>query len=366
MNILLLYGGKSTEHDISILTAEITLNALIDKHKVFPVYVDTDNVWWLLSKRLTPQQTKSQYKKYGVRAYLTCGDNRLKTVGKFNTTKTIATIDVAVPCFHGINGEDGSVSGLLQLCNIPYTTGKAFSNGACMDKIASKTILKGIGARVLSGCILKNLPDGEKAVKKLGFPLVIKPANTGSSIGISLAENQTQLDDALKLAFTFDDKVLAERALTDFYEVNCSAMRIDGRICTGEVERPVPRDKILSFADKYARGQKGDADRIFPYKFDGEQYVKTWTKRIYNAFDCSGVIRVDFLVNNLSDEIFVNEVNAIPGSLSYYLWQPQYTHSEFLELLIKEAIREHNKKSRLTYAFLSGVLNGGSGIKTNK
>jgi D-alanine-D-alanine ligase len=330
--------------------------------------VDENNCWWLLSKQLTPFEHKAAYKKYGKRVFLTAGEPYLKSINFLNIIKTEAKIDVCVPCFHGVNGEDGSVSGVLQLSNIPFTCGNTFALGASMDKIATKTILRGIGARVLPCVLVKNKTEKiKKSIKKMGYPVIVKPANLGSSIGIAACNNEEELDIALDIAFSFDNRVMVERCLTDFYEVNCSALRLNGKVEIGEIERPLNRDKILTFADKYANGGKTmEGGRIIPYDFEYSSYIKIWTKRIYNAFNFDGIIRVDFLVNNASNDIYVNEVNAIPGSLAYYLWKNKYTHQQLLENLIQEALKRQTKKDALNYAYKSDILNNSMGSKSEE
>ena len=368
MNILLLYGGKSCEHDISILTAKITESSLKEIGKVFSVYADSQNKWWLLQKELQPKDHKSLYKKVGKRVFLSAGDNTLRML-KNNRAKDVAKIDVAVPCFHGINGEDGTISGLLQLSGIPYTCGSSISCGISMDKFTSKTYFRGIGLNVTSGVVFNSIDDHEafKKVRKMGFPVIAKPATLGSSIGIKLANSLEELRSALNIAFCFDTKVLVEKALTDFYEVNCSAMRINGTIETGDLERPIPKDKILTFADKYACESKDNSERIFPYEFEQSEKIKQLTKKIYDSFGFEGVIRVDFLVCNQTGKIYVNEVNAIPGSLAFYLWKNKFTHQQFLKEMISQAISAKKIRDKLVYAFNSNILqNTSSGVKTAK
>ena len=360
MNILLLFGGKSCEHDISILTAKITLPVLKRIGRVYPVYVDKFNGWWYVQKELEPIKYKTDYKRAGKRVCVFSGENSLKVTGGLKRFVNLAKIDVAVPCFHGNNGEDGSVSGLLQLAGIPYTCGNPFACGASMDKSATKTVLRGMGANVLKG-VTFNSPYDEKAfslVKKLGFPLIVKPVSLGSSIGIKIADNVEELKNALDVAFCFDTRVLVEKALTDFYEINCAAFKADGRVVTSKIERPVSRDKILTFADKYIHGDKNGSDRVFPYSFDGEKSVRETTEKIYKTFNFDGVIRVDYLVDNVTGKIFVNEINSIPGSLAYYLFD-EYGHEEFLTKLVQSAISAKKRRDKLVYAYHSNVLNVG-------
>jgi len=357
MNILLLYGGKSCEHDISILTAKITEEPLKKIGKVYNVYVDSQNKWWMINKKLSPQDYKSTYKKVGKRAFLVSGENILR-IFKGNRIKEEIKIDVAVPCFHGINGEDGSVSGLLQLADIPYTCGGPLACGLSMDKISTKTFLRGMNFPVLPSVVFNSMDDNGalKALKKLSFPVIVKPSKLGSSIGIKVANNIEELLMALNVAFCFDKKVLVEKALNNFYEVNCSAMRVNGAVDTGEIEKPIPKDKILTFADKYVSGGKQNEDRVFPYEFKDQNRIKEMTKKIYEFFGFDGVIRVDFLICNETGKIYVNEVNAIPGSLAFYLWKNKFSHEIFLREMINQAIDIKKSKDNLVYAYKSDVL----------
>ena len=357
MNILLLFGGKSCEHDVSILTAKITEKPLKKIGKVYSVYADCQNKWWLIEKDLMPIEYKTNYKKFGKRVFLVAGDNVLRTF-KGGRVKEMAKIDVALPCFHGINGEDGSISGLLQLSNLPYTCGNSFACGATMDKIATKTYLRGLGVGLLPSVIFNSFDDVNafKALKKLDYPLIAKPSKSGSSIGIKVANNLDELKMALDVAFCFDTKVMVEKALTDFFEVNCSAMRINGVVETSELEKPIPKEKILTFADKYVLNGKEGCDREFPFEFNQQQKIKDLTKKIYASFAFEGVIRVDFLVCNKSGKIFVNEVNSIPGSLAFYLWKNKLSHESFLREMIKQAISSKKNKDNLVYAYRSDLL----------
>ena len=357
MNILLLYGGKSCEHDISILTAKITQKPLSQIGTLFCVYVDSQNKWWLIKKDLQPLECKSNYKKVGTRVFLTAGENTLKSL-KGNRAKDIAKIDVAVPCFHGINGEDGSISGLLQLSNIPYTTGNPFACGLSIDKIATKTYLKGLGLNQLPYVVFRSIEDQNalKLLKKYDFPFIVKPSTQGSSIGIKVVNNLEELNSALNVAFCYDTKVIVEKALTDFFEVNCSATRIKGVVDTSEIEKPIPKENILTFADKYLQNGKEGCERIFPYQFDQTEKIKNITKRIYDNLDFEGIIRVDFLVCNKTKKIYVNEINSIPGSLAFYLWKNKLNHKDLLEQNIIQSIATKRRKDNLVYAYKTDLL----------
>ncbi|MBR5250560.1 MAG: ATP-grasp domain-containing protein, partial [Clostridia bacterium] len=272
--------------------------------------------------------------------------------------KDVAKIDVAVPCFHGINGEDGSISGLLQLSNIPYTTGSPMACGLTMDKVATKTYLKGLGLSQLPYVVFRSQddPTAYKLLKRFDFPFIVKPSTQGSSIGIKVANNLEELNSALNVAFCYDTKVVVEKALTDFFEVNCSATRINGVVDTSEIEKPISKTNLLTFADKYLQNGKEGCERIFPYQFDQTEKIKNITKRIYESLDFEGIIRIDFLICNKTNKIYVNEINSIPGSLAFYLWKDKFTHKNLLEQTINQVIATKKRKDNLVYAYKTDLL----------
>lgn len=254
MKIALIYGGKSCEHDISVITACQIAHSL-KNHELYRIYADRQNKWWLIEGDYTPRQ--HLFLKPKKRAYFKTGESVLYVKNGFFVKKI--PIDAAVLAFHGINGEDGTAQGVLELAGVPYTSAGVAASGLCMDKLLMKSCFEGIDVPVLFGMELKR-SDGENARRDVsdlvGFPLIVKPANLGSSIGISVCRSQADFEAALETAFSFDDRVLVEQALTDFYEVNCSAMTSDGEILVSELEKPCAKDEILSFADKYVRGER--------------------------------------------------------------------------------------------------------------
>ena len=296
------------------------------------------------------------------RVFLKSGESNLYIKSGLFTTKV--HLDAAVLAFHGIYGEDGSAQGLLELAGIPYTSANVASSGVCMDKLLMKSCFEGIGVPTLFGMELRASDDEntrKNVIDLVGFPLIVKPANLGSSIGIAVCRDLTEFESALKTAFGFDDRVLVEQALTDFYEVNCSAFMRENEILTSELEKPCGKDEILSFTDKYIRGEKSHAYREFPFDCELKEEIRYTTHKIYRMLNLSGVVRVDFLIDCYTGAFYVNEVNTLPGSLSYYFWKDEYTQEQFLDMLIQEAISRKSSHDKLTFAYDSQILSGHCG-----
>ena len=364
MKIALIYGGKSCEHDISVITACQIAHSL-KNHELYRIYADRQNKWWLIEGDYTPRQ--HLFLKPQKRAYFKTGESVLYVKNGFFVKKI--PIDAAVLAFHGINGEDGTAQGVLELAGVPYTSAGVAASGLCMDKLLMKSCFEGIDVPVLFGMELKR-SDGENARRDVsdlvGFPLIVKPANLGSSIGISVCRSQADFEAALETAFSFDDRVLVEQALTDFYEVNCSAMTSDGEILVSELEKPCAKDEILSFADKYVRGEKNRALREFPFECELKEEIRYTTQKIYRRFNLSGVVRIDYLIDRYTGAFYVNEVNTLPGSLADYFWKDMFSPEQFAKTLIDEAIARKASRDKLTYAYESQVLNGAYGAKGPK
>ncbi|MGN1066455.1 MAG: ATP-grasp domain-containing protein [Candidatus Fimimonas sp.] len=353
MNILLIYGGKSCEHDISIITACLA-KGYFDGN-VYSAYLTVQNECYLVPKHFTPKQHKeTQFKNKIVFIF---GKKQIGIVRK-NKIKTVE-IDVVVNCCHGRCGEDGAISALCNFANLPLVGSNLISAALTMDKYYSKLVLNGLGFPTVEGIAVKDTSaESMENVEKLGYPLIVKPCTLGSSIGISLCKNREQLKNALEIAFLYDDCVLCEKALTDFYELNCSAMRsAQGETETSAVDRPYTTHDILTFQDKYIGGEKFVEQNN--QEVDGEiaSQVKQMTAQIFEKLSLGGVVRVDYLV--CEGKIFVNEINSIPGSLAYSLWKHKYSPQQFGAILLHNAILSYKQSESKRHEFTSDVLKGG-------
>ena len=317
MRVALIFGGKSSEHSVSVATAVTAYDALFRNHDVVPVYIDKNGVW-----RKGRTNRKPQIKNLIKGKKLKLDFENHCFLQGFRKIR----IDCALLCLHGVNGEDGAVQGALKLASIPFTGCDITSSAVGMDKVFMKSVFKAnaiphvdylsVTSEEYSHCAEQT----KIKALKLGFPLIIKPASCGSSIGISIAKNGKELDKSLKLALRYDNKAIVEKALADFTEVNCAVLKSSERHFVSAIEKPTKKGEILDYIDKYSLSSN-HAKREIPAKIEASlaQKVRELALKTFRALDCSGVARIDFLISK-EGEVFVNEINTIPGSLSFYLF----------------------------------------------
>lgn len=355
-NVVVLFGGRSVEHEVSIITGILTANA-IDKnaYNVFPIYIDQNGVWRYDEKinfdvDALNKADKSKLKK----VTFISGNNMLFEV-KGKKLKQIKEIAVAINCMHGGEGENGSVAGLLNACNVPLCSPNVLCSSVCMDKRFTKIALKGMGVKTLPYLAVKSAGEIADNIEKVVFPAIVKPSLLGSSIGIGEAENLIELKKAVNEALRFGESAIIEPRLTDFIEINCSCYKDNnGKIIVSECEKPIGKTAVLTFKDKYENG-----DRVFPanIKESLSKKIKGLTEKIYKQLDARGIIRIDFFV--CGGEVFVNEINTIPGSLAYYLYtESTKEFSKILDRIIALAESEFAKKSSYQTVFKSSILSG--------
>ena len=386
IKVALLFGGKSAEHDISVISALQAYRHLNkDKYDVYPIYITKDGETYY-------GEETGKIEAYTSIDYLLSRSARVSFVRKSGrvslvydkkplfASQKIADIDVALPVVHGTNVEDGTIQGYLQLLGLPYCGCDVLSSAIGMDKYVTKTVLREAGIPVLD-CVKARMAqysaDPEAVIDeietKIGYPVIVKPINCGSSIGISKASDRASLEEALADAFTYSDRILAERAIIDLREINCSVLGDGDAAEASECEEPVGSDEILSFNDKYvgAKGATSSEDnkgmaslkRKIPAPITPEQrdYVRKTAVDAFQALGCGGVARIDFLLDSSTGEIFFNEINTIPGSLSFYLWEPLgVKYTELLDKMIALALKRDRQNRALTYTFESSVLAGAS------
>ena len=283
-----------------------------------------------------------------------------------------ARIDVYIIVMHGLHGEDGTVQGLLELANVPYTSTGVAGSAVGMDKIMMKQIFRGAGLPVLPGVWFTRteFENGRDAVirkveEEIGYPVFVKPANLGSSIGVSRADDAESLADSLELAFEYDRRVLVEKGLNKPIELNCSVLGYDGEDEASPIEMPINNDEFLDFKDKYlaSGGSKGMASlhRILPAPIDDglKNEIQEMSRTIFRLLDCKGVVRIDYMYDRESEKIYITEINTIPGSLAFYLWENAgVPYTELIDRMVRCAEKAHEDKNRANYAYSSDILNG--------
>lgn len=386
-----IFGSRSCEREVSIISA-VQLMRFVDpeKYDVIPVYIDEHGSWYTGD----PLKDIHTYKPFraeakGIRKVfpdLSSGSGALlclqKGQGLFSHEKIeiAARIDIYIIVMHGMNGEDGTLQGLFELANIPYTSTGVVGSAIGMDKIIMKQFFQGAGLPVLPGeCYTrKQFSDNSESIaesvaSKLGFPVFVKPANLGSSIGVSRADDKESLLDSLSLAFEYDRRVLVEKGLDKPIELNCSVLGYDDDLRASPIEMPLNHDEFLDFKDKYlGGGSKGMASlsRILPAPIEDDlkNEIQELSKRIFRMLDCKGVVRIDYMYDRISGNLYITEINTIPGSLAFYLWEKDgLPYSQLIEHMIAYAEKAYTEKNKTNYAFTSDILKGASfGVKGAK
>ncbi len=374
-NVLVFFGGKSCEHDISIITGVLAVNS-IDKElfNAIPIYVDKNGEWFTgeCLKDIEWYKNKDAYKTKLTKVTFISGDDSLYSVTK-NKIKPLYKIAVALNCMHGVNGEDGSLSGCMKLHNIPFSSPDIFASSFAIDKDFTKIVLSGLNVEKLpyarifkNSYYLKKQSVVKMIEKKFGYPVIIKPATLGSSIGIEIAKSSEKLESCLDNAFKYDEKVIVEKALENFKEINCAAYRDNDKIIVSECEEPITSSEILSFKDKYL-GSKGGATKKFPAEIPDSLRckIRSITEKVYRKADVNGVIRIDYIVSN--NKVYLNEVNTVPGSLAYYLFSDTIKgFTAMLTQILNDGISKHLRYMTRDFSYNSVVLKDVKGIKGGK
>lgn len=390
LNLAIIFGGRSVEHEISILSAQQCI-AAIDKNKytIIPIYISKLGQWYTGDKLLNLKQycDIDQLLARSVKivvnqnagAYHICNE----AVGLFGR-KHIATIDVAIPVTHGTYGEDGCLQGLLETMNIPYVGCSVLSSAITMDKIVAKMLLRSANVQVLDDMWfyahewIKNKDEVVARIKqKFNYPIIVKPSNAGSSVGVSSVDSDDQMEDAIDLAVSMSERVLVEPRVVNLKEVNCSLLGDTEEVEVSVCEEPIRADAILSYQDKYLGGAKNklgngvksggmsSAKRKIPANISEElnQQIKDMAKQAFTVLNCSGVVRIDFLIDQNTQQVYLCEVNTIPGSLSFYLWQPMgLDFTALIEKLIGLALKRQRQNSNLSVSYNTNILRNFQGM----
>lgn len=374
--VAVLFGGRSTEHEISIITALQVMDAIDStRYDLLPVYVDTEGAWWtgdvLRQRSAYPlsNDARSQCTRLEMKAEPGSVLYPVVERGGWFSRKEPAPIavDVFVPAFHGTYGEDGCIQGVLEWLGSAYIGCGVRAAATGMNKHASKQVAASVGVPVLDGVRLtlamwdpsRSHELAETVLASVPLPLIVKPGNLGSSIAISVARTMDELMISLAGAFAFDSEVIVEPLLEPMYELNVAVMMNgEGTPVASAIERPRHEKHMLTFEDKYMKGEKGNKKTgmisegmaslqrdIHPADVDASvlAQVRENAIAIYQAIDCRGVVRFDFLVDAERNQAYFNEVNTFPGSLSYYLWEqadPPQTFTELLTELTEQALSE--------------------------
>ena len=384
------FGGKSVEHEVSVISGLQAYNAFDkDKYEPIAIYITKDNELYTgeAVSDIANYKNIPELLKKSTRVFFMCEQGKVELIQypakKFGNS-VVAQIDVAFPVVHGANVEDGCLQGFLRHYNIPFAGCDVMASAVTMDKYVMKTVLKDNDIPVLD-CVTLNIREYQmdettalhKVENRIAYPVIVKPVNLGSSVGIKVAKDQDQLLEALDYSFNFGAKVLVERAIMNLREINCAVLGDYEEAEASECEEPVSSDEILSYEDKYMAGGKSGSEgmrtarRELPADLTAgrRDEIRRLAVRTFQVLNCNGVSRIDFMIDKDTDQVYVNEINPIPGSLAFYLWEALgKPYAELLDDMVKLALKREREEKNMMTSFESNILqsanlSGTKGVK---
>lgn len=385
-NIGVFFGGRSTEHEISVISASQAMHAIDrEKFNVTPIYITKEGKWltgdalFEVSNYRNPKELEQKCEEVYMRPIY--GDNKLYKVNKKLFKSDVLTeLDVVIPVLHGSNGEDGVFEGLLETIGIPFAGCNTLSSANGMDKITMKMILQANDIPVVDYVWFTDkqwFSQRDELIKKvedkLGYPVIVKPANLGSSVGIGRARNREELIEKVEDAEKYSARIIVEHMVENLQEINCSVLGDCDDYQTSVLEEPIKSGEILSYTDKYLGGTKGTtgmqaSQKRIPADLPAEETAKIQflAGETFRVLSCHGVSRVDVIVDADTRNVYVNEINTIPGSLSFYLWEATgLPFDKLMEKLVSLAVKRKREQGMKTVSYGQNIfaLGGGCGVK---
>lgn len=400
--VAVFFGGRSTEHEISVISANQAMHAINrERFDVVPVYISKQGHWYtgdalfdVKNYRDTKALLANCEEVYMRPIY---GDTNLYKVRKpMFGSDVLRRIDVVIPVLHGANGEDGTFEGFLEQCGVPFAGCNTLASANGMDKITMKQILAANGIPVVAYEWFTDQQwhsdrDAiiERVEKNLGYPVIVKPANLGSSVGISAAHSRQELVDALNEAQRYSTRLIVEHMIKNLKEINCSVLGDADEYQTSVLEEPIKSGDFLSYEEKYLGGGGGSkggvkgagakgsrrgmasSQKKFPADLPDEmtKQIQHLASETFRVLSCHGVSRVDVMVDDNSKQIYVNEINTIPGSLSFYLWEGSgISFDKLMERLVALALKRRRRLETKTLSFDQNIfaMSKGNGVKGAK
>ncbi len=383
-NIGVFFGGRSTEHEISVISASQAMHAINrDRFDVTPIYITKQGEWYSGDALLDVANYRhidtllAKCEKVYMRPVY--GDYNVYKVKKpFFGSDVLAKLDVVIPVLHGSNGEDGIFEGVLETIGIPYAGCNTISSANGMDKITMKMILQANDIPVVDYVWMtdkewfaKRDDIIAKIENKIGYPVIVKPANLGSSVGISRAKDREELIEAIATAEKYSTRIIVEDMVENLQEINCSVLGDCDEYQMSVLEEPIKTGDFLSYEDKYMGGSKGAkgmqaSQKRIPAELpqDETERIKFLAGETFRVLSCHGVSRVDVIVDAKTRDIYVNEINTIPGSLSFYLWEATgISFEQLMERLVALAIKRKREQSHKTVSYDQNIFALGGGTK---
>ena len=379
-NVAVFFGGESVEHEVSIISAVQAMHAMDrEKYEVIPVYISKQGMFFYHADmtEIEPFRDLDHLIRNSRKVLFVRTDNGVEmvdAVGGFSKRKALFRIDFAFPVVHGTNCEDGTLQGYFELLGLPYAGCDVLSSALGMDKVYFKNVLEANGLPVLP-CVSFSGREwaanreqiAQRIEKELGYPVVVKPANLGSSVGIKKASDRSTLLEAISLAASFSGKILAEKAVEQLREINCAVLGDRDGAQASACEEPLMSDEILSYQDKYISGTKSSGakgmsslKRRLPAEISPEkkEEIQNLALRTFEVCGFAGVTRIDFLMDTANgDQVYINEANTIPGSLAFYLWEADgMKYTQLLDRIIALGFVRQRRKQNLMFTVDTNIL----------
>lgn len=394
LRIAVVFGGRSVEHEVSIISAlQAVQNMNPEKYVITPVYMTKDSSLFVGEKvgEIESYRDIDALLKESQRVIIVKEDGEFfltpfpakKKLLKRSAYDSPIPIDMVFPVVHGTNVEDGTLQGYLKTIGVPFAGCDVTPSALGMDKYASKVILRENGIPVLDGfCYtLSDYARMDSLIlsieEHVGYPVIVKPYNLGSSVGISVAKNRDELLHSVDDAFRYSRKIIAEHAITLLREINCAVLGDENKAEASECEEPIHTKDILSYADKYEGGAKGakgfsgsksgsmatSVSRKLPAELSAEQRetIRELAVKAFQVLGCSGVARIDFMIDEATGQLYLNELNTIPGSLAFYLFEPLgIEYGSLIDRIIDLAMKKTRENEALTFSFDTNILSHAS------
>lgn len=380
-----IFGGVSVEHEVSVISAIQAMNKLDnEKYEIVPIYISKDNEWYTGAalKEIDTYKDMNLLKRYTKNVVLYCKNGHFILQSKGLIKKIVSEIDIAFPVVHGTNVEDGTLQGYLRCIGIPFVGSDVLGSSVAQDKVIQKEIFKNNNLPVADYVWFYDneyKENDEEIIKKIEktikYPLIVKPATLGSSVGISSVKNKDELVSAIEDAIKYDEKIIVEEKIPNLVEVNISVVGNHFGTNLSEIEEVLTDNSLLTYEDKYIGGKKGSskgmasAFRKIPADISKElkEKVEDIAKEAFRLTNLSGNARIDFLIDNKNKKVYINEINSCPGSLAFYLWDCKGKRfTELLDDMINTAIKEYKHKYGKIHSFNTNILSGYQGLKGSK
>ena len=388
-NVAVFFGGRSVEHEISVISALQAIHAFnVERYNIVPIYISKQGRWYTgndlldirnykdmkgLTSKCTEVFMRPEYGDYNLYKAETSMFSKRNTV--------VAELHVVIPVLHGTNGEDGIFEGLLETIGIPFAGCNTLSSANGMDKITMKMILKECDIPVVDYVWFTDrqwFNEREQLIakieEKIGYPVIVKPANLGSSVGIGKASNREELIEKVNHAEKFSQRIIVEDMIEQLQEINCSVLGDADEHESSVCEEPIKTGDFLSYEDKYMGGSKSAkgmqaSEKRIPADLPVEisEKIRHMAGETFRVLSCHGVSRIDVMIDRKDNSIYVNEINTIPGSLSFYLWEATgISFEKLMDRLVELAFKRKRLTDQKTFTYDLNIFSLGGGVKGAK